>query len=80
MGNYFSFSNEQFACKVIPASAMRNDHLANIIDYHYGLTHNYVVYEDVGSNYDWKSLRFAEFVDRVVIFVNIRYCSFLIIK
>ena len=55
MGNYFSFSNEQFACKVIPALARENDHLAKIIDYHYGLTHNYVVYEDVGSNYNWKS-------------------------
>ena len=55
VGNYVSFPRERFACKVIPELAKENKHLANIIDYHYGLTHNYVVYEDVGANCDWKN-------------------------
>ena len=50
---WVTFLNEKFACEVIPALAKENEHLANIIDYHYGLGRNYVVYEDVGPNFDW---------------------------
>ncbi len=53
--DYISFGLEQLACEVIPGLAKENKHLANIIDYHYGLTHNYVVYEDVGANHDWEN-------------------------
>ena len=48
-----AFLNEKFACQVIPALAKENEHLAEILDYHYGLGLNYVVYKDVGPNFDW---------------------------
>ena len=51
--NYLTFRNEKFAFGVIPNLASKNEHLAKILDYHYGVLRNYVVYEDVGSNFDW---------------------------
>lgn len=50
---WITFLNEKFACQVIPALAKENEHLAEILDYHYGLGRNYVVYKDVGPNFDW---------------------------
>ena len=50
---WLTFLNEKFACQVIPALAKENEHLAEILDYHYGLGRNYIVYKDVGPNFDW---------------------------
>lgn len=51
LGSIIDFESEKLAYKEIPN--LKNEHLAKIIDYHYGLTHVYVVYEKV-ENSDWK--------------------------
>lgn len=52
MGSMLDFESEKLACKEIPN--LKNEHLSKIVDYHYGLTHLYVVYEKV-EDFDWKT-------------------------
>lgn len=52
MGSMLDFESEKLACKEIPN--LKNEHLSKIVDYHYGLTHLYIVYEKV-EDFDWKT-------------------------